>query len=95
MLKSEPFPSPLGGQYPPAGRYEGAVLGLGELGPGIVRAHLFGSKGDNMLRIDGLCTSLYPGVKDKKAVGLMKAAIVSRRRYPLQHVLLILRSLHS
>lgn len=78
-LHSSPFPSPLGATNPPAGRYEGAILGLAALGPYAVRQTIWGTNGDGLQRIDVLAGKLYPGEKEAKRgrVGVMKAAMVS------------------
>lgn len=72
-LQAPPFPSPLGADHPPAGRYEGAVLGISALGPQSVRSTLWGKRGEGLAVIDGLVVSLYPGDGRKSKTGLMKA----------------------
>lgn len=72
-LHSSPFPSPLGAEFPPAGRYEGAVLGIGALGPHAVREALWGESGEKVSVIDNLAGVLYPGDGRKGKTGLMKA----------------------
>lgn len=72
-LQAPPFPSPLGADHPPAGRYEGAVLGISALGPQSVRSTLWGARGEGLAVIDGLVVSLYPGDGRKSKTGLMKA----------------------
>ncbi|KAL7424833.1 histone H4-like TAF Taf6, SAGA complex subunit [Cryptotrichosporon argae] len=74
-LNLPPFPSPLGADTPPAGRYEGAVLGLAALGPHAVRQTLWGNGGDKLALVEGLVGSLYPGEARKHKTGLMKAVI--------------------
>ncbi|KAL1407644.1 histone H4-like TAF Taf6, SAGA complex subunit [Vanrija albida] len=72
-LQSSPFPSPLGAEFPPAGRYEGAVLGIGALGANTVRQALWGVKGEKLDVINNLVGVLYPGDNRKGKTGLMKA----------------------
>lgn len=72
-LQLPPFPSPLGADHPPAGRYEGAVLGISALGPQAVRSALWGERGERLGVVDGLVVSLYPGDGRRSKTGLMKA----------------------
>lgn len=72
-MQSSPFPSPLGADFPPAGRYEGAVLGIGALGVNTVRQALWGEKGEKLDVINNLVGVLYPGDNRKGKTGLMKA----------------------
>ena len=60
-----PFPSPLGASHPPAGRYEGSILGLAALGAPSVRSSLFADP-TVLLRIDDLSSRLYPGQEGRK-----------------------------
>jgi transcription initiation factor TFIID subunit 6 len=71
-LASSPFPSPLGAEYPPSGRYEGAVLGIGVLGVRAIRKSLFGIKGEKLDMLDNLLGVLYPGEHRKSKTPLMK-----------------------
>ena len=57
------------GTVSPAGRYEGAVLGLTSLGPGTIRSTLW--KPEYVHQIDQLTKEVYSG----KARGLVKAYI--------------------
>lgn len=77
-LNSSPFPSPLGATNPPAGRYEGSILGIAALGPHAVRTAVWGNNGDGLPRIDLLVSKLYPGEREGKKgkSGLMKATQV-------------------
>ena len=59
------YPSPMGIGTPPAGRYEGCILGIGALGPMPIRRCLF-TDPSVLLRIDSLCDSLYTGPESKK-----------------------------
>lgn len=76
-LHSAPFPSPLGAENPPAGRYEGAVLGLASLGPHAIKTSLWGNGGSALSTVDQLVGTLYPGIsasgKGLGKTGLMKA----------------------
>ncbi|EIW72312.1 hypothetical protein TREMEDRAFT_70674 [Tremella mesenterica DSM 1558] len=75
-LQSDPFPSPLGANHPPAGRYEGALLGISALGSHAVRTCLWGEDVPRALqRLDDLASRLYPTEGRKGKSGLMKAAI--------------------
>lgn len=74
-LTSSPFPSPLGSDYPPAGRYEGAVLGIGACGEHAVRDALWGNKGDGLVAINGLLGLLYPSEGRKNKMPLMRATM--------------------
>ncbi|CAD6567611.1 MAG: hypothetical protein TREMPRED_003748 [Tremellales sp. Tagirdzhanova-0007] len=74
-FQSSPFPSPLGAAHPPAGRYEGAALGLAALGAPAVLSGLWGNGGEQMVRIDDLAGRLYPGEGKRSRTGLMKACI--------------------
>ncbi|KIR34420.1 transcription initiation factor TFIID subunit 6 [Cryptococcus deuterogattii MMRL2647] len=65
-LHSPPFPSPLGAANPPTGRYEGAILGLGGLGPQVVREGIWGEKGEGVRRIDELAGRLYSEAGKRK-----------------------------
>ncbi|AAW43418.1 hypothetical protein CNBE0210 [Cryptococcus deneoformans B-3501A] len=65
-LHSPPFPSPLGAANPPTGRYEGAILGLGGLGPQAVRVGIWGEKGEGVKRIDELAGRLYSEAGKRK-----------------------------
>lgn len=73
-LHSAPFPSPLGAEFPPAGRFEGAVLGIGALGPNAVRDALWGTQGEKLDVIDNLVGVLYPGDTRKGKTPLMKVS---------------------
>lgn len=75
-LHSPPFPSPLGAANPPTGRYEGAILGLGGLGPQAVREGIWGEKGEGVRRIDELAGRLYSEAGKRKNP-LVRATIVS------------------
>lgn len=70
-----PFPSPL--DTPPAGRYEGAVLGLAACGHLGVRDTLWGSRGERLALIDTLVGQLYPSTSDsrKSKTGLVRATV--------------------
>lgn len=74
-LTSSPFPSPLGGDHPPAGRYEGAALGIGACGVHAVREALWGNNGDGLRTINDLLGLLYPGEGRKNKVPLMRATM--------------------
>ena len=76
-LNSSPFPSPLGASNPPAGRYEGAILGLAALGGPAVLSGLWGTGTDELIKIDNLAGSLYPGEGRRGRTAIMKACIVS------------------
>lgn len=74
-LESSPYPSPLGATNPPAGRYEGAVLAIGALGPAAVRQAIWqDSKG--LQRINTLVETLYLGEGSKRRNGLIRATLV-------------------
>lgn len=68
-------PSPV--DTPPAGRYEGAVLGLAACGHLSVRETLWGERGEQLAHIDGLIGSLYPTTSDNKKskTGLVRATV--------------------
>ncbi|KAI9631731.1 uncharacterized protein MKK02DRAFT_21530 [Dioszegia hungarica] len=68
-------PSHTGSLAHPAGRYEGAVLGLTALGASVVRETIWAPAGNGLKKIDGLCGALYPeAVAGKgKGRGLVKA----------------------
>ena len=75
-LNSSPFPSPLGAAHPPAGRYEGSLLGLAAIGSHAVKSAMWGADGTPILRVDDLSVRLYPGSETKKAkTGLTKAFV--------------------
>lgn len=76
-LASPPYPSPLGSDHPPAGRYEGAVLGIGACGEHAVRDALWGDRGAGLAAIDTLLSSIYPGEGRKNKTGLMRATMRS------------------
>ncbi|WVR08314.1 hypothetical protein IAU60_005367 [Kwoniella sp. DSM 27419] len=65
-LQSPPFPSPLGAANPPAGRYEGALLGLSALGPQASKAGIWGHAGEGLVMIDDLAGRLYNDAGRKK-----------------------------
>lgn len=72
-LKSPPVPPPGGQVGLPVGRYEGAVLGLGALGPPSVRAAVWGHAGDGLQAIEALAMKLYPDEGKRAKSGLIKA----------------------
>jgi transcription initiation factor TFIID subunit 6 len=74
-LTASPFPSPLGADYPPAGRYEGAVLGIGACGVHAVREALWGNNGDGLRPINDLIGLLYPGDGRKNKAPLVRATM--------------------
>ncbi|WWD20037.1 hypothetical protein CI109_104510 [Kwoniella shandongensis] len=65
-LQSPPFSSPLGAANPPAGRYEGAVLGLAALGTQAVKSGVWGKAGEGVSRIDDLAGRLYTDAGRRK-----------------------------
>lgn len=87
-LHSPPFPSPLGAANPPTGRYEGAILGLGGLGPQAVREGIWGEKGEGVRRIDELAGRLYSEAGKRKNP-LVRATIVSLIPNPFSSPLFI------
>lgn len=74
-LHSPPFPSPLGAANPPTGRYEGAILALGGLGPQAVKVGIWGERGEGVRRIDELAGRLY-NEAGKRKNPLVRATIV-------------------
>lgn len=74
-LHSSPFPSPLGAEHPPSGRYEGAVLGINALGGRAVKDALWGQHGENLEVINNLVGILYPGDRRVSKTGLMRATL--------------------
>ncbi|BEI92919.1 uncharacterized protein CcaverHIS019_0505470 [Cutaneotrichosporon cavernicola] len=74
-LTASPFPSPLGAEHPPAGRYEGAVLGIGACGVHAVREAVWGTNGDGLGAINDLIGLLYPGEGRKNKAPLVRATM--------------------
>lgn len=88
-LHSPPFPSPLGAANPPTGRYEGAILALGGLGPQAVKVGIWGERGEGVRRIDELAGRLY-NEAGKRKNPLVRATIVSLIAWSLSPPLLSL-----